>query len=566
MNSCKEMAISEDFGDFIIDRLMKPPKVFSELNSKCSAAMSITSLCIYAPLTEVLPLSINNYPYVTIPSLFALEDTTALESSGILRLQNQPVLNLKGQGTVIGIIDTGIDYTHPAFKDALGSSRIISIWDQSNNTGTPPAGQFYGTEYSKEEINAALNSDNPLSIVPETDTIGHGTFIAGVAAGSENVNEGFIGAAPESELIVVKLKPAKQYLRDYYFIKDGANCFQENDIIFAISYITRKCLELDKPLSLCIGVGTNRGNHSGTGNLSFALNRLTENTSSAVSVSMGNEGNKQHHFSGNVSNNITPTTIELRIDESQKGLVMELWGHNPQIFSISITSPTGENIERVTPRLNTSVNYTFLFEETVLQIEYKLVESSSGEELILFRFINPTSGIWRINVYGENNLYGEFDAWLPMSEFVYENTYFLNPDPNITLTTPAAASLVMSVSNYNDKTNSISFESSRGFSRNGEVKPDFAAPGTNLLGPKAGTNSYTVRSGSSLSAAITAGAASLFQTWGIVNGNYPELKNNDIKSFLIRGAFRSNTEIYPNNQWGFGTLDVYNAFEVMRGN
>ncbi len=193
--------------------------------------------CVYAPLDEVQPISINRYPYSTIPTLFGLEDTTALETSGILRLQNQPIINLKGQDTIVGIIDTGIDYRHEAFLNAAGQTRIEAIWDQTINDGIPPNGFFYGTEYTKEQINEAL-------------------------AASEPNEAGFIGAVPEATILVVKLKSAKQYLRDYYFVREEAIAFQENDIIYALEYLNTKANELRKPISIIIGVGSNRGEPS----------------------------------------------------------------------------------------------------------------------------------------------------------------------------------------------------------------------------------------------------------------------------------------------------------------
>ena len=308
--------------------------------------------------------------------------------------------------------------------------------------------------------------------------------------------------------------------------------------------------------------------------MAFTLNRLTENTANVVVTAMGNEGNKRIHFSGNVTDNVTPTVMELRIDERQKGLMLEIWGQNPQIFSISVTSPTGEVLNRIPPRLNTSENYTFLFEQTILQLEYKLVESASGEQLILIRFINPTAGIWRINVYGESSIFGTFNAWLPLSSFIYENTYFLASSPDNTLTSPSDAAGPISVSTYDAVTGSLFYESGRGGFSNesdsnnisrGIIKPDIASPGVNMLGPKVG-GGYTTKSGSSIAAALTAGAAAQFLTWGITENNQPELKNSDIKGYLIRGATRSSDSLYPNNSFGFGTLQVYNSFEVMRGN
>lgn len=565
MSSCKEQAISEAYADFIIRRLSPIPESISNIEGTCSVPLVLNHTCIYAPLDNILPLSINKYPYASIPSLYTVESTAPLEASGILRLQNQPFLNLKGQGTIIGIIDTGIDYTHEAFIDEFGNSKLISIWDQTDNTGAPPSGLHYGTEYTSNTINRALRLDNPKTLVPVTDEYGHGTFLAGVACGSENITENFIGAAPDARLIVVKLKAAKQYLRDYYFVKDDAICYQENDIMFAISYLLEKQLVLSMPMTIIIGLGSSRGEHSGTGNLSFTLNRLTEDTNCAVCVSMGNEGNKRLHFQGTVQDNISPDTIELRVDERQKGVYMEIWGENPQIFSISVISPTGEILNRIPPRLNRSENYTFLFEQTVLQVEYKLVEPFSGSELILLRFINPTAGIWQINVYGEYNIPGAFNSWLPMSLLLYDDTYFLRSNPYITLTNPASSIGPISVASYNSFTNSIYFASSRGYNKDRTIKPDISAPAVNITGPRVG-GGYTSGTGSSLAAALTAGAASQFQTWGIVNGNNPELKNSNIKSYMIRGATRQNNMPYPNEEWGYGTLNIYDAFEVMRGN
>ena len=163
---------------------------------------------------------------------------SSLESSGVFQLRNIPVFNLRGQGVLIGIIDTGVDYTNPIFKYADNTTRIVSIWDQTIVSDNPPAGMGYGTEYTREQINQALQSEDPLSVVPSTDDNGHGTMVAGIAGGNQVPESNFYGIATDAEYIVVKLKPAKQFLRDFFFIAENAVCFQETDILLSLLYVS----------------------------------------------------------------------------------------------------------------------------------------------------------------------------------------------------------------------------------------------------------------------------------------------------------------------------------------
>ena len=173
------------------------------------------------------------------------------------------------------------------------------------------------------------------------------------------------------------------------------------------------------------------------------------------------------------------------------------------------------------------------------------MEQSTGEELIVMRFELPTPGIWNIRVIAQGEVYsGIFHIWLPIQQFMTGETYFLEPNPNITLTEPAYAFSVITVSTYNDLNNSFYLESGRGFSRTGEIKPDFAAPGVNI------STIYGAMSGSSLAAAITSGAVAQFMQWAVVQGNKILVESVEIKSFFIRGASRDGNLVYPNPEWG----------------
>lgn len=215
-----------------------------------------------APLSEYSP-SISRQGYFTIPKLFTLLDTAGLESSGITQLQNQPYFHLRGEGICIGFIDTGINYQHPAFRNPDGSSRILRIWDQTVQSGIPPEGFLYGSEYTKEQIDEALRSPNPLNLVPSVDELGHGTALAGLAAGTSDEAARFSGAAPEAELLVVKLKPAKQYLRDYFLVEETTAAYQEDDCMLAVRYLIDQSRKLGRPLVICFSLGTNQGGHDG---------------------------------------------------------------------------------------------------------------------------------------------------------------------------------------------------------------------------------------------------------------------------------------------------------------
>lgn len=230
------------------------------------------------------------------------------------------------KNVTIGFIDTGIRYQEPVFRDFAGRSRIVSIWDQTIQTGTPPEGFQFGTEYTNEMINEALASDDPLSVVPSTDANGHGSMMASLAAGSSIENGSFTGAAPDCQIAVVKLKEAKPYLREYYKIPPGVPCYSEADILQAIQYLQKYVLILTRPLVICLGIGTSYGDHTGGGMLGRYLDYVSTQKSRVTVIAGGNEGNAAHHFFGSINDSQAYHDVEVRVGENNKGFIMDLWG------------------------------------------------------------------------------------------------------------------------------------------------------------------------------------------------------------------------------------------------
>ena len=402
-----------------------------------------------------------------------------------------------------------------------------------NTSGKPPQGILYGSEYTEDDINDILKTDSRTSFVGR-DVINHGNILAKIAAGND-------GAVPSAYIVVVKLKPAKQYLRNYYFVKEDAIVYQENDIMLAVNYVRSVSLSLNMPISLCMTLGTNGRGHDGTSALSYIIDRFVSSVGAVVSMPTGDEGNKQLHGSGRVGEGDSYDRIEVRIDERQKGLVIYVWGGKPGLISVGLVSPTGEVIERVEPRIGKSEIYNLVFDGTTVLIEYDLVEGDTGDELILIRLDAPTAGIWSIRIYGDGQSY---NVYLPVSQFIYENTYILEPDPDITIVDPALATGAITTSLYNVENGGLYIDNGRGYSRTGNIKPDIS----------------TV-----LSSGITAGAVCQILNWGVVEGKDKDIRATDIKSYLIRGAVRESDVTYPNRQWGYGKLDVYQSFEVLKG-
>ena len=577
MPACNAPVSSEDYADFIYHyEVRSPDEVFEVARTRCVDFVNREYAIIYAPLSAVEPISLNRFTYTAIPKLYGLQDTTALENSGIIQSFDQPVLNATGRGVIIGLVDTGIEYTNPLFRRTDGSSRILSIWDQTIDSGqenipngdlrSPP---LYGTFYTKEQIDLALASEDPYELVPTRDTDGHGTFMAGVAAGNRILEPvPFSGAAPESSLVIVKLKPAKQYLRDFFLLTPDTPAFQENDIMMGIRYLFDQASKFEMPLVIYVGVGTNQGNHDGTGPLGSQLQRFTGTLGLSAVLGAGNEVGYHHHFLGNMTAGQEFEDVELRVGDGENGFCMELWAREPELYTVGFVSPTGELIERIPRRLGAEIDIRFRLERTVITVNYRSAELGTGSQLIFMRFANPTPGIWHIRVYPSLDINGQFHIWLPMHGFISDQTIFLRPNPDTTITEPGNATMPMTVSTYDHVTNSIFVHSSRGYTRHGIIKPDFAAPGVNVQGPALSSPGeelrFTRATGSSVAAAIAAGAAADILSWAIIDGNEPNIDDTTINAMLIRGADRNPALSYPNREWGYGTLNLYQSFLRMR--
>lgn len=539
--------MSNDYYDLIVEYWKAPAG-----EDQCFVRLSYRGYISYVSREGIPALSVSEYSYAIIPKLYGLLSCEALSASGILSIQ-QSSLQLNGRGIMIGFIDTGIDYRNPAFMYPDGSTRIAAIWDQTIQTGEMPEGLPYGSEYSRGMINQALAARNPYDIVPSRDTSGHGTALAQLAAGSFAEGSDYCGAAPESTIIVVKCKEAKPYLKDFYMVDQDVFAISETDVMTGVHYLNAMAVKNNMPLVICLGLGTNQGDHNGRSSLAQFLNIIALDNIRTVVVAGGNEGNARHHFEGGGQY----SEAEIRVGEHESGFFLELWGSAPDIFSVSFRSPSGEIVPRIPARLGASSEVSFLYDQTKVDVDYRLVERETGGELIAMRFKNPSPGIWSIGVYGSESNQGNYHMWLPLTGFIQEDTYFLQSSPNVTLTEPANAFAPITVSGYDEITGGIYINSSRGFSRDGALKPDLSAPAVNIR-----TNAG-IYSGTSMAAAITAGAAADFLEWAVVLGNAPVVNSDDVKNYFKRGAVRGTGTVYPNQQEGYGKLNLKGVFDSL---
>ena len=340
MVSCNQAVNSENYADFIYRYgNISLELIRQQTGTDCISYVDEEYVILHAPLDQVLPITLARYSYSSIPALYTLLDSTNMEQSGILPVMRQPGLNTGGEGVLLGIIDTGIDYRNPLFCNTDGTTRILGIWDQtatgsfSMESSRGASYEFlYGKEYRKEQIDEALASTDPLSLVPVTDDSGHGTFLAGIAAGRTEEDADFTGAAPSCSLGIVKLHPAKQYLRDYYQIPASATAYQSNDIMTAVTYLRFLAYRHQMPLVICLGLGTNQGSHDGTSPLSQTLNRLNTLRGVCCVCAAGNEVGFRHHCSDVAAEDSSRyTEIELRAGEGESGFQLELWASFPEV-------------------------------------------------------------------------------------------------------------------------------------------------------------------------------------------------------------------------------------------
>lgn len=486
--------------------------------------------------------------YIELPKTLTYELSSSRFAVCTTRAQDEPY-NLTGNGTAIGIIDSGIDFTHPDFLNDDGTSRIYSIWDQTS-TGIPPIGFSRGVEYTNEQINQALISQTSLDFI---DSEGHGTAVTGIACGNGRQSSGREkGIATKATIIAVKLG------------RRGYGAFpRTTEIMRGIKYTLDKAKELNMPLSINISYGTNNGSHDGNSLFEQYIDSAADQWKTVISVATGNEGASGHHYSYRLETNET-VDIPIFVTGAPNRIYMTLWKNFSDNMTFRLTSPQNSSSGEISPYNQTS---RFTIADTDITVFYGQPTPLSQYQEVYFLFETNygfiPQGIWTLTVNGAEIIDGQFDIWLPTVEDVTNDTAFASPVTEVTLTLPSTAKNVISVGGYNANTNSLAPFSGRGFTRNDVyVKPDITAPSVDIFTTKAG-GGYMLFSGTSFASPFVAGAACLLMEWGIVKGNDRFLYGQRLKAFIQKGAKRTKNIAYPNNQWGYGTLCISSTLDLL---
>ncbi len=498
--------------------------------------------------------------YVEKPKRFFYDVIGPAEDSCIQQLSRRD-LSLSGRGTLIAVADSGIDYRLPEFRKADGSTRIRFLWDQTlrpdGENRRPPEGFRMGVEFNSAQINAAMEAETPqrqFELLPTADTGGHGTAVAGIAAGSSGR---YSGVAPEAELLIVKMG-----------LPDAGSFPRTTEIMRAVTWAVRKALELQMPLALNLSFGNSYGAHDGSSLLERFLDNAAEIGRTVICVGSGNEGANAGHLAGRIGESERMTDVELAVAEYESGLNIQLWKNYSDVYRIRLRSPGGQESEL--PASVEGGKYTLRLERTEILVYIgEPTPYAAAQEIYLDMlplgspYIN--SGVWTIRLEALKSVTGQYYFYLPSGAARSSATGFYRPTPDVTLTIPSTAAKVITVGAYDSTYQAYADFSGRGYADTertigvvtaGIAKPDLVAPGVGVLAPDI-YGSYLPVTGTSFATPIVTGSAALLMEWGIVRGNDPFLYGEKVKAYLRRGAqpLRGETQ-YPNERVGWGRLCV----------
>ena len=469
-------------------------------------------------------------------------------------LQTGIGFSLFGRGILIAVLDSGIDYTHPEFRNPDGSTRILAIWDQTGN-GNPPEGLDLGTEYSREEINEALmgseksdpeGADSNVSnrrLIPIRDLSGHGTAVAAIAAGNN-------GVAPQAQLLIVKLgNPAPDSFP------------KTTELMMAVEYAYRKALEVQMPLVINLSFGTVYGPHNGTGLLEMYLDEMMGRWKSVIVAGTGNEGNAAGHTTVTLQEGVQ-TEIQFGVAAGEAGLNVQLWKNYTDQFDIYLRAPDGTQIGPLYENLGPQ---RYRIGQTNLLIYYGKPSPFMISQEIFFDLIPMneyvTPGIWQIILEPQRLTDGNVDLWLPSAGTLNPATRFYRPTADNTLTVPSSAGKIIAVGAYDSRSRIYAPFSGRGnppgrppLPALSQIRPDLVAPGVDIQTAAVG-GGYTSVTGTSFATPFVSGAAAMLMQWGIIDGNDPYLYGEKVRAYLQRGAQRlPGYRQWPNNMVGYGRL------------
>lgn len=485
------------------------------------------------------------------PKCYGLAETDILEATGINTLRNVTGLDLYGNGVVVGILDDGFDLKAEALRNADGSSKFIAYYNQTT-----------GISLSGEEINEALQENQDSEIIRENfsdrENMQHGSMLASIVCG-EGSSQGFTGVAPNASLIGVAVRRAEPEMYSHYNIDESAKAYSEADIIEGIDYITR--IAGSAPMVILLPFESSLGAHMGEGILEDYIDWLNEQLHRVIITAAGNQAIAKGHTNGSILNNIGEAAemkeaaflVNSEAADTFMTIIMTQ-GTRPILM---IESPTGE-VKRV---LHTRATLNFLFERSVFEVKIDAYGNRSGQSMVYIRANNLAAGIWKIYIQVENEGWEvRYNCYLPILSFSLGRVEFLSPVSEQTVTTPGDAMQPCTVGCYDSSSNKIYPPSGK---RNISVKPDFCAPGVNVTAYDSVTEGFSAFTGTSVSAAVTAGAAALTLQWAVVMNQSPYITGNGVKQLLVAGC-RPMSAYVPESQWGYGALDLYNSFEAIR--
>ncbi|KJZ84681.1 subtilase family protein [Clostridium sp. IBUN22A] len=540
----------------------------NKLPNTSAISISESYAVVRIPIKEASKLIpyVKEIPNIYNVNLYTLSSLSPVEASGVSLFSNNPYLLLDGTDVIVGILDSGIDYLNKEFMREDDTTRILRIWDQTIEGDKPVENLKLGTEYTESQINEAIKiskeGGDPYSIVPSKDEIGHGTMSAGVIGG-RGINPDLLGAAPNCNFVVVKIKPVGDFVLKYGGVSADKVAYGNIELILAIRYLRIMSSKLKKPMVIYFPFGTNTGAHDGTGDMEGVLEAQGRKNGIVAVVGTGNQGDTQTHIEGKFEQDEKMKTIRIKIGKNQKDLNFQIYCQKPDKVEVGIVSPSGEILDKLDVKFRQIEDYKFIYEGTTVTIVYLYPDEYNADETIIIKFKDIREGIWQIRLYGEKIVDGRYWAWLPQRELLDSDTRFFDPTQRTTLTVPATGRGVLATAYYNQDLNSTVSKSGRGYTRDGRIKPDIAAGGVNAIVPKPGGGT-TVATGSSVATSVLAGCCALILQWAIINGNDPEVRARKLISYVVRGAKMRQGDIYPNIDWGYGMLDMKNIFDSFR--